>query len=325
MKIQRGATYSVDLYKEPNNKSDHSRCFVETLSFTGLELINAIISAGMPDTYLTKTEKRNRKDEITFKIKLFEIYVASSPGGELSFDNSRKKYIDSTELGAINYWIGMILTTILGQKKYRYDYMVHLSMLEHFSSTITLKKRTYYSFKGKPKGKPIYKSPDLLAVNSTNNSYGVFESKGYSTYSKKAMERAYDQVKSIKKVNRVKPKHRLAVMAQTGSTNIEMIQKDPGGENCEITIDSAFLHIYHYLPIAELITELKPEEYMGRMRAAFKHHDEDYFISIPLVFYDHLLQIINCDTAEAASKIIVNTDLRKLQINTSEENILRVE
>ena len=61
---------------------------------------------------MNKANKRNRKEEIYFKIKLFETYVALSPNGELLFDPARKVYLDSTEIGAINYWIGMILTPV---------------------------------------------------------------------------------------------------------------------------------------------------------------------------------------------------------------------
>lgn len=116
MKIKKSETYKVDLFKEPHAKSDHKRNLIEPLTFTGSELIGAIISAGMPDVYLTKHEKRNRREEILFKIKLFETFVKSSSKGKLSFDTSRRAYLDSTEIGAINYWIGMVLITVLGQK-----------------------------------------------------------------------------------------------------------------------------------------------------------------------------------------------------------------
>ena len=115
MKIKRGDIYYIDLYLEPGKISDHNKRSNGTLSFTGVELMDAIVSAGMPDIYLNKANKRNRKEEIYFKIKLFETYVALSPNGELLFDPARKVYLDSTEIGAINYWIGMILTTVLGK------------------------------------------------------------------------------------------------------------------------------------------------------------------------------------------------------------------
>lgn len=286
MKIKRGENYYIDLFEEPNDITKHSKKLTGTLSFTGAELIKAIVSAGMPDVYLTKNEKRNRREEIEFKTKLFETYVLST-SGKLSFDTSRKVYLDSTEVGAINYWIGMVLITVLGQKKYDYDFMVHLSMIESFSSKISTEKHPYFS----TSGKITFKSPDLLAINSFNNTYGVFESKGYSDYNKKAMEQGYEQAKSIKKVNNKLPKNCLVVMTQTGTKEIRMIEKDPEGENCEINVDSVFLHLYHFLPIVELIMELKPEEYKDYMRGSLRYGDDRYIISIPLGLYKEILDL----------------------------------
>lgn len=289
MKIKRKEIYSIDLYEEPHKISDHNKLFTETLTFTGLELIEAIVSAGMPDVYLTRNEKRNRREEIWFKVRLFEAYVVSSAGGRLSFDTSRKKYLDSTEVGAINYWIGMVLITVLGQKKYDYDFMVHLSMIKSFSSKIYVKKRPFFS----ANGKITFKSPDLLAINILKNTYGIFESKGYSNYNKKAMEHGYKQAKSIKKINGNPPENRLVVMVQTGSKEILIIEKDPEGGNCEINVDLDFLYLYHFLPIVELIMELNPEKHGDWMYGSLKYGDDSYSISIPLDLYKGFSQILN--------------------------------
>ena len=55
MKIKRKENYKIYLYQEPSIISDHSKKRIKDLEFTGLELIEAIVSAGMPDIYLTKT------------------------------------------------------------------------------------------------------------------------------------------------------------------------------------------------------------------------------------------------------------------------------
>ena len=62
MKIRRTQNYYVDLYKESKNIFDHKKIYDGRLQFTGLELIEAIVSVGMPDVYLTKSEKRNRRE-----------------------------------------------------------------------------------------------------------------------------------------------------------------------------------------------------------------------------------------------------------------------
>ena len=64
MKIKRGDIYYIELYLEPGKISDHNKRSNGTLSFTGVELMDAIVSAGMPDIYLNKANKRNRKEEI---------------------------------------------------------------------------------------------------------------------------------------------------------------------------------------------------------------------------------------------------------------------
>ena len=255
MKIKRGDIYYIELYLEPGKISDHNKRSNGTLSFTGVELMDAIVSAGMPDIYLNKANKRNRKEEIYFKIKLFETYVALLPNGELLFDPARKVYLDSTEIGAINYWIGMILITVLGKKKYGYEYMVHLSMVLKLSSQPPIEKYQFLS----ANGKTTYKSPDLIAINNSNRYYGVFESKGYSAYDSNAMERGYIQAKSIDKINGKPPKNSLVVMTVTGK-RIEITEKDPEGGMEQIEVNLSFLQIYHYLPIVELIVELGPEE-----------------------------------------------------------------
>ena len=287
MKIKRGDIYYIDLYLEPGKISDHNKRSNGTLSFTGVELMDAIVSAGMPDIYLNKANKRNRKEEIYFKIKLFETYVALSPNGELLFDPARKVYLDSTEIGAINYWIGMILTTVLGKKKYGYEYMVHLSMVLKLSSQPPIEKYQFLS----ANGKTTYKSPDLIAMNNLGGYYGVFESKGCSEYKKETMEKGFVQAKSIEKINTESPKNSLVVMTVTGKDKIEIIEKDPEGEEGRIKVNLSFLQMCHYLPIVELIVELGPEEQEDWTFGSLVYEEEKYSIGIPTVLYKELLPI----------------------------------
>lgn len=79
MKIKRGDIYQIKLYLEPEKISDHNRRDNGTLSFTGVELIDAIVSVGMPDVYLTEKKIIDRKEEIYFKIRLFETFVSLLP------------------------------------------------------------------------------------------------------------------------------------------------------------------------------------------------------------------------------------------------------
>ena len=303
MKIKRGDIYYIELYLEPGKISDHNKRSNGTLSFTGVELMDAIVSAGMPDIYLNKANKRNRKEEIYFKIKLFETYVALLPNGELLFDPARKVYLDSTEIGAINYWIGMILTTVLGKKKYGYEYMVHLSMVLKLSSQPLIEKYQFLS----ANGKTTYKSPDLIAMNNLGGYYGVFESKGCSEYKKETMEKGFVQAKSIEKINTESPKNSLVVMTVTGKDKIEIIEKDPEGEEGRIKVNLSFLQMCHYLPIVELIVELGPEEQEDWTFASLVYEEEKYSIGIPTVLYKELLPI-----AEGKEENLLDEFLEKI-------------
>ena len=303
MMIKRGDIYYIDLYLEPGKISDHNKRSNGTLSFTGVELMDAIVSAGMPDIYLNKANKRNRKEEIYFKIKLFETYVALSPNGELLFDPARKVYLDSTEIGAINYWIGMILTTVLGKKKYGYEYMVHLSMVLKLSSQPLIEKYQFLS----ANGKTTYKSPDLIAMNNLGGYYGVFESKGCSEYKKETMEKGFVQAKSIEKINTESPKNSLVVMTVTGKDKIEIIEKDPEGEEGRIKVNLSFLQMCHYLPIVELIVELGPEEQEDWTFGSLVYEEEKYSIGIPTVLYKELLPI-----AEGKEENLLDEFLEKI-------------
>ena len=302
MKIKRGDIYQIKLYLEPEKISDHNRRDNGTLSFTGVELIDAIVSVGMPDVYLTEKKIIDRKEEIYFKIRLFETFVSLLPKGELSFDLERKDYLDSTEVGAINYWLGMILTTVLGKKKYSYEYMVHLSMVLKLSSQPPIEKYQFLS----ANGKTTYKSPDLIAINNSNRYYGVFESKGYSAYDSNAMERGYIQAKSIDKINGKPPKNSLVVMTVTGK-RIEITEKDPEGGMEQIEVNLSFLQIYHYLPIVELIVELGPEEQEDWTFGSLVYEEEKYSIGIPTVLYKELLPI-----AEGKEENLLDEFLEKI-------------
>lgn len=49
-------------------------------------------------------------------------------------------------------------------------------------------------------------------------------------------------------------------MTVTGKDKIEIIEKDPEGEEGRIKVNLSFLQMCHYLQIVELIVELGPEE-----------------------------------------------------------------
>ena len=136
--------------------------------------------------------------------------------------------------------------------------------------------------------------------------YGVFESKGYSTYSSNAMERGYIQAKSIDKINGKLPKNSLVVMTVTGK-RIEITEKDPEGGTTQIKVNLSFLQMYHYLPIVELIMELCPEEQENWTFGSLVYEEEKYSIGIPTVLYEELLPI-----AEGKEENLLDEFLEKI-------------
>lgn len=304
MLIQATDIYEIDLTEECCKKGDKSIIGSDTLVIDGEMLLYAIISAGMPDVYLTYPERTRRSDEILFKISLFETYVKKihieANRYKLAFDFDKKPYLDSTEVGFINYWIGMILTTALGQVKYGYEYLVHLKKLDSFSKNIELKKRKYKR-KG---GGTVYKSPDLIAINVSDDKYGVFESKGYTSYDLDAMSKAYDQAKSIKKINKKKTKNRLAVMTVTGKSEIKMFEKDPKGGKIELEVDTSLLDFYHYTPIVQLVNELEPAENDKVMTAKLGNGENEITINIAKPLYTSLLPYLSISEQSDANKFL---------------------
>lgn len=323
MKIKKRQEYIIDLFKEPDIQTDHTKNPEEPLTFKGVDLLNAIISCGMPDTFLSKKEQRKRSEQIKFKIQLFETYIEYDRSEhKLSFNEKRIEYLDSTEIGAINYWIGMILITILGQKKYQYEFMVHLSMIGKFSRNIDVDIATHKTITGKT----VPYSPDLIAINNSTASFGVFESKGYSTYSKKNMESGFEQAKSVNTINGIIPKRKLVVMTTTRSKKwVEMIEKDPEGEGGDLEIDLNYLYLYHYLPIVEFIMELEPYEQGDYMCGEYVIDEEKYTIKLPKDLYNKLSIIVNSEYKFSTEEFNEGIQISDLIEKDQNENILYVE
>ena len=181
--------------------------------------------------------------------------------------------------------------------------MVHLSMVLKLSSQPPIEKYQFLS----ANGKTTYKSPDLIAMNNLGGYYGVFESKGCSEYKKETMEKGFVQAKSIEKINTESPKNSLVVMTVTGKDKIEIIEKDPEGEEGRIKVNLSFLQMCHYLPIVELIVELGPEEQEDWTFGSLVYEEEKYSIGIPTVLYKELLPI-----AEGKEENLLDEFLEKI-------------
>ena len=96
-------------------------------------------------------------------------------------------------------------------------------------------------------------------------------------------------------------------MTVTGKDKIEIIEKDPEGEEGRIKVNLSFLQMCHYLPIVELIVELGPEEQEDWTFASLVYEEEKYSIGIPTVLYKELLPI-----AEGKEENLLDEFLEKI-------------
>lgn len=111
-------------------------------------------------------------------------------------------------------------------------------------------------------------------------------------------------------------------MTLTGNRHIKMIEKDPEGEKCDITVDVLFLHLYHFLPIIELIKELNPREHEGRICGSLEYDDETYSVSVPSNLYERLLLITESDIVSFDELLKKNSfdEIFSLELLSDESN-----
>ena len=94
---------------------------------------------------------------------------------------------------------------------------------------------------------------------------------------------------------------------RNGKDKIEIIEKDPEGEEGRIKVNLSFLQMCHYLQIVELIVELGPEEQEDWTFGSLVYEEEKYSIGIPTVLYKELLPI-----AEGKEENLLDEFLEKI-------------
>ena len=244
MKIDVNANYSIKLLEENRTRTDHRTYACNDLMFTGKDLLDAIVFMGMlPSDINSKSVNVSRRDEIKFKRILVEACLDVIPNNSTEYLVMKKsffKYLDSTEKGAIRYWIGMFFATLLARKEYRYEYVIHYSRFVNSNyCRMPIQPTTVPGSSIKPNSRS---TPDLITVKNNMKEYGVFEAKGYNRYNSKTMEHAYDQVKRIGIVNNVKTSDNIVSFSVLNFTDNSIRFKDPLGEE-KIEID---IYIWHY-------------------------------------------------------------------------------
>lgn len=84
--------------------------------------------------------------------------------------------------------------------------------------------------------------------------------------------------------------------------------------------------MYHFLPIAELITELRPDEHGKRVSGSLEYEDNSYSISIPGTLYEELSRIIDSGVWNPDDRSIYKSLFGEASVATKDkEKILYVE
>ena len=251
MLIDKYAQYALEMQKEEKGRVKHGITSENSLLFKGADLYKAIVYMGMLPTDIRSA---GRKEEISFKISLVEAALAVRKDNYLSMNETTFTFLDSSEKGCINYWLGMFFATLLIQKKYSYEYIIHYSRF--LNSSYCKSKPVSSAVTGSKLGRGKTKiEPDLIAIDSEILKYGVFEAKGYQRFNNATMEHAYDQVMSIGYVNGTKVTDNIISFSRLNFCKNTIRYKDPDGKE-GINFEPYLAILWQLKPIVELIQEL---------------------------------------------------------------------
>lgn len=205
------ASYKILIEYSDFNNDDESNFFngMTELIFTGEDLGESVITCGMPAFYIG-SKYIDREQEILYKFFLLNTALEANDAGYLVFSN-KIDYLDSTERGFLNYYVGMFITKLVSKKIFKFDYLVHLSIAKRYMS-IMFRSR---------------KQPDLIAFNPSDNCYSIFEAKGRSRLDNRILESAKEQVQAISWVRGSKPSNAIVSAVHPFNDVVKCHLKDP--------------------------------------------------------------------------------------------------
>lgn len=256
------------------------------LKFTGIDLIRAVITVGMPPAFLTPNHIYNRRNEIKMKLNMIEAFITENQN-QLEIDHSKWQYLDATEKVAIDYWMGMFFINVFAQTKLNYSFLVHLSFVNKFCRIHNL-----------PKIQGNFQ-PDLVGVKLSDNgidiNIGIFEAKGYQKYNKRAIDKAYAQIQSINQIAGIAPTERVAVMTLMNYHPAGIAMLINGLFKCnenhkpDLYYLVGILGLIHFRPIAELIAELHKKSEPACAEGIFEWNGFSYKVRLPKKLYQTIL------------------------------------
>lgn len=290
MIIEKNKIYTIELIEEVGIlRGDHDSTKKSDLSFTGLDLLRAIIYSGTLPSYLYS---RKRIDELRFKKALVQaaleeknVIKKKTITNMLVLSETTFEFLDPSEKGFIRYWIGMFFTTLLAMKKYDYKYVVHYS--KFINSELYRTPTVFITVPGSSISILSKSTPDLIALNKKLDEYGAFEAKGRGKYDGGTMEEAYDQVKRVGKINGIDVNENIASLVLLSAKNLKIRFRDPKGDE-EIVFDKYIAILWQYESIFELLKEENAEEQNGYrvLKIKDESNESDYEIKMNSDVYD---------------------------------------
>lgn len=200
-------------------------CFQATSGFTNgtgvikvkwAELNHAAITVGRKNWDDVYFHQYHSEQETGFRHHMINAFLKCDCNQLMVSEAYRT--LDPSEKGAINYFVGSILTKVFAERLFKTHWLMHLDVY---------KKSLYRS--GGLNIATVGDSnsrPDFIGIDNLGN-YNVFESKGRVNFTNKVLNEAHDQSKKLKTINGSSPKLKVGCVSYHNERDLRMKIKDP--------------------------------------------------------------------------------------------------
>lgn len=248
MNLTEEKRYSMSLILENGSTSGLNKESYE-LAFTNRELLHAIFTSGLPIQRLTTSYEGKRQMEFLHKAAIVETALVAE--GDRLKKSRDLNYLDSSEKSIISYYIGMIFSKLLAKKIFGIDYLTHINLIPRQG------REGYIDYCG-------MRRSDLIGYQRETASYSVWEAKGRSENSPRAMENGCTQARSVKSVCGKTPQYAAVCMTYYENSYLTAVIKSPKGEgDCELKFEEEAYFRAYYLPILEFFAEGQGKTYLA--------------------------------------------------------------
>ncbi len=194
------------------------------LTIRGEELLHAVVSCGIPEERLLKEDLQG-----ALRRRLFMVEYALEAKGEYLRKSPRILALDESIRGMISYYLGMVMTKLVGRRFYGVPYLVPIQEVCGDGLRYHGKRRA-----------------DLIGYRE--GAYSVWEAIGRSNNSGKALETGCREAAGILRVNGSVPEPSAACMTYYGARclSVRMRSVTPGREGLSPEFsESAYFRAYY--------------------------------------------------------------------------------